>query len=289
MVRRLAVAFSAFLLVPAYASDVVYPGGGVFAQVNDGAGSSTTLTLVNLDSLAAQYTLYFYNDDGTPWTTLSTTGPLSGTLPPLGSAIIKTNGGGSAQLQGWAYLSTPYVTDVNGLGHYTIAGTAVFTIALPGNANLGTAPNPAAQATVPLDTGYDSVFAIPFDHAVTSFGNSAVFGVALANTWQQTTALTVNVVAKDLSGATIPTAVTSIQLPGNGHTSFLLTDKFPELAGKQGVVVFSPVVSDTTNNPYGLINALGLRANAEGTSLSTVAPLIPCYYVSNANGTGCTN
>jgi hypothetical protein len=239
--------------------------------------------LVNLDSLAATYTLYFYKDDGSAWSTLSTTagsGPqLSGTLAPLGSVIIKTNGTGGAQDQGWALLSTAgNVTDGNGLYHYMIGGTAVFTLALPGNATAGTAPNPAAQATVPLDTGYDSAFAIPFDHT------NAVFGVALANSWQST-ALTVNVRAVNPSGTTIPTAVQSIQLPGNGHTAFLLTDKFPELANLQGLVVFTPVPSDQ-NNTFGLINALGLRANAEGTSLSTVTPLIPCLYVS---GTGCTN
>lgn len=82
------------------------------------------------------------------------------------STIIKTNGAASTTSQGWALRETGYV------------GSAVFPLWLPGN--------PLADASIPLDTGSDTLFAIPFDHT------TAVTGVALTNTYQSTP-LTVNV------------------------------------------------------------------------------------------------
>lgn len=98
------------------------------------------------------------------------------------STIIKTNGAASTTSQGWALLETGYVQDSAGYYHYTIAGSAVFPLWLPGN--------PLADASIPLDTGSDTLFAIqfaiPFDHT------TGVTGVALTNTYQSTP-LTVNV------------------------------------------------------------------------------------------------
>jgi hypothetical protein len=270
------VLFAVFMLlaaVAAYASDVVYPGGGVLAQVADGGGAQTTITLVNVDTQAAPYTLKFYDNNGNPLTLSTTAGPpssvLTGTLNPNASVIIKTSGTSSPQVQGWGLLLTNTATDTNGLEHAMIAGTAVFSLALPAN--------PVADATVPLDTGYDSVFALPFDHT------TAVTGVAIANTYQRTP-LSIQVTVYDLNGTTILTD--TLQLPGYGHTSFLLTDKYQQLANRQGLIVFTPTVTDMQNNPNGYVNGLGLRANLAQTSLSTVTPIIPCYYFPS---TGCKN
>ena len=41
--------------VPARASDLVYPGGGVLAEIAGGGGIQTTIALANLDSLPAPY------------------------------------------------------------------------------------------------------------------------------------------------------------------------------------------------------------------------------------------
>ena len=277
MARRVSITvFALFMLLAAaavYASDVVYPGGGVLAQVADGGGAQTTITLVNVDTQAAPYTLKFYDNNGNPLTLSTTAGPpasvLSGTLNPNASVIVKTSGTSSPQVQGWGLLITNTATDTNGLEHSMVAGTAVFSLALPSN--------PVADATVPLDTGFDSVFALPFDHTI------AVTGVALANTYQ-TTPLSIQVTVYDLNGSTILTD--NLQLPGFGHTSFLLTDKYPQLANRQGLAVFKPTPTDLQNNPNGYVNGLGLRANNAKTSLSTITPIIPCYYYVS---TGCKN
>lgn len=263
----------------ACASDIVFPGGGVLTHVVDGGGTQTTITLVNVDSLPAPYSLTFYGNDGHPVTFQTTAGPtsaaLTGTLNPNSSLIIRTNGGSNTLTEGWGLLLTgnngQTTTDTSGNVHYAIAGSAVFSLVLPGN--------PVADAQVPLDTGFDTIFELPFDYTV------AATGVALANA-DQTTPLTVNVKAYDLSGNPIALATSSFQLPGQGHTSFMLTDKFPELNGKQGTVVFTGSSTDT-NNPNGYMNVLGLRANLANTSLSTVTPIVPCNY--NANSNSCTN
>ena len=64
----------------ARASDLVYPGGGVLAEIADGGGIQTTITLVNLDSLPAPYTLKFYDDNGNPLTLGTTAGAPSSQL-----------------------------------------------------------------------------------------------------------------------------------------------------------------------------------------------------------------
>lgn len=265
------------------AADMVYPGGGVLTQVADGGGTTTTITLVNVDSLPAPYSLTFYGDDGNPITFQTTAGPtsspLTGTLNPNASVIITTNGGGSTTMQGYALLLTGLnsatgqygatTTDASGNVHYAIAGSAVFSLALQAN--------PIADAQVPLDTGFDTIFELPFDYT------TAAMGVAIANA-DSANQMTVNVKAYDLSGTPIPLQTTSLTLPSLGHTAFMLTAKFPELNGKQGTIVFSG--TPTSDNQSGYINVLGLRANLPGTSLSTVTPIVPCNYNTNS---GCTN
>lgn len=267
-----------FIFAPsARAADMVYPGGGVLTQVADGGGTTTTITLVNVDSLPAPYSLAFYGDDGNPITFQTTAGPtsapLTGTLNPNSSVIIQTNGGSSTTAQGWALLLTGQggatTTDTSGNVHYAIAGSAVFSLVLQAN--------PVADAQVPLDTGFDTIFELPFDYT------TAAMGVAIANA-DSNNQMTVNVKAYDLSGNPITLATTSLVLPGLGHTAFMLTSKFPELNGKRGTVIFSG--TPTADNQNGYINVLGLRANLPGTSLSTVTPIVPCNYNTQL---GCTN
>lgn len=262
------------LIVPALifapqtrATELVIPGGGVLTHIVDGGGMQTTITLVNVDSLPAPYTLIFQGNDGDHVTFQTTAGPtsapLTGTLNPNASLIIRTNGGSSTVTEGWVLLLTgtngKTTTDSSGNTHYAIGASAVFSLALPSN--------PAADAQVPLETLFTPTFELPFDYT------TAAVGVAIANAFSQNQ-LTVNVQAYDLSGNPITLATSSLQLPKAGHTSFMLTDKFPELNGKQGTVVFSGV--GNTDNPNGYLSLLGLRLNLAGTSLSTVTPISPC-------------
>lgn len=265
MIRAIAIA--AFVVLPVYASDIVYAGGGAFTQIADGNGTHTTITLVNLDSVPATYTLNFYDDNGValPLSTTASQTPssqLTGTLAVGGSTIIQTNG--TTSVTGWGLLLTGK-NQATG-SSFTIGGTVVFGLALPGN--------PLVEASVPLDTGADTTWVIPFDHT------SSAAGVAVANSWQSTP-ITVNVTAYDQNGTPLFAAPKTIQLKGGGHTSFMLTN-YTELNMQKGIVVFTGVPSDQ-NNASGWINVLGLRATP--TTLTSIIPLVPC----NSNGTNCTN
>lgn len=273
MIRAIAIAV--FVLLPVYASDIVYAGGGAFTQIADGNGTQTTIMLVNLDNVPATYTLNFYDDNGAalPLSTTANQTPssqLTGTLAVGGSTIIQTNGGGTTSVTGWGLLLTG--TNQATGNRFTIGGTAVFGLALPGN--------PLVEASVPLDTGADTTWVIPFDHT------TSAAGVAIANSWQSTP-ITVNVTAYDQNGTSLFAAPKTIQLKGGGHTSFMLTN-YAELTGQKGIVVFAGPNSSTggitdPNNPSGWINVLGLRAT--NSTLTSIIPLVPCNY----NGTNCTN
>jgi hypothetical protein len=242
-------ALAALLIsLPAHAADIVYSGGGALSQIVDGGGTHTIFTLINLDSSAAPYTLYFYDDNGNPLplsttTTTTTSSPagapstsVTGTLPPLGSVIFTTDGSSPIVVEGWAFL----VTD------NTIAGSAVFGIPLN---------SLYVEASCPLDTGANMQFGLPFD------STTAVTGIAIANSWMSSTPLTIGVTVYDINGNQLLTD--TVTLPGNGHTSFLLTTRYPQLATQQGFVIF-------TGSYY--MTVLGLRATA--TTFTSVTPIV---------------
>jgi len=274
-------AAAALLFAPVlHASDIVYPGGGTLTQVVDGGGANTIITLANLDTVIAAYTLSFYADNGTPMTLSTTAGTgssLTGALPAHGSLIIQTNGGGATVISGYAVLTTGQFAQ-NSLGLVTsvgnqIAGSAVFS--------LGLASGVFAQASCPLDTGQDYIFMLPFDE--TGGATSARTGVALANSVADGAAQTnganqtayINVSFFDDSGNAIPVPALQVPveiLPYGQHESFMLDDKYPQIIGKKGTAVFTGADSSGTN-PY-IIKVLGLRAT--NTTFTSITPIVPC-------------
>jgi hypothetical protein len=112
------------------------------------------------------------------------------------------------------------------------------------------------EAVVPLETRTSGNFILAFDNT-----GGLSTGLALANVVNQ--AAGVFVVLKDDTGANLGT--TTINLPADGHTSFLLTPTYAATAGKRGTVEF-----DTPSG--GAISALGLRATPNAT-LTTIPVL----------------
>src|SRR5690242_20928083 len=166
-----ALAFSLLIFAPFIrGSELVIPGGGVLTHVVDGGGMRTTITLVNVDSLPSPYSLIFLGNDGKPVTFQTTAGPssapLTGTLNPNASLIIRTNGGSNTVTEGWALLLTGQngqtMTDANGNVHYAIGASAVFSAALPAN--------PVAEAPVPLETFLNASDELPFDYTTGAMG-----------------------------------------------------------------------------------------------------------------------
>lgn len=296
MFRKLSLALCglavALIPLPALASDLVFPGGGTLAQIIDGGGTNTIFTIANLDAVTIPYTLSFFDDAGNPLTLSTTAGPpsstLSGTLAPNASLIVQTNGGGNTVLSGYATLATNLFTvDPNSgsiitLGNQ-IAGSAVFGLPLPG---VG-----FTQASVPLDTGFDSIISIPFDDS--GDATSAVTGVALVNSffdapYQFVTGGGDATITVGFFGQSGLVPLPSITLKLGQHMSFLLDQKFPQLKGQKGVVRF------TGTAPGGILpyafKVLGVRATS--TTYTSIAPLVPCNFKidpQTSQPLGCTN
>jgi len=205
-------------------------------HIADGLQWTTTFTIVNLDTVQASYTLYFYDDNGNPLN-LSIEGPagaaapapsVNGVLAVNGSAVIQT-AGGSVLHQGWARLNS---TQILGAQAVYVEQTA----------------SADYQSAVPIGV-ISTSFTIAFDNR-----NGYATGVAIASTDQLNPA-TVTATFRDETGAVLAGApVTVAVLPPFGHTALLLNDpsKFAFAAGQTGTVEFDC-------KSFCSISGLGLR------------------------------
>lgn len=233
----------AFTTIPALAQTT--GGGGSMAQVASGGGWQTTFTLVNTGASSAQAELGFYGDDGNglslplsfPQTgeTL-TASTLSKTLAAGATLVIVTNGPtAGAPLVGSAQLTASG----------NLSGFAIFRY------------NPTQQeAVVPLETRNAGTYVLAFDNT-----NGLQTGVAMANASGQSAS--VSIIIRDDNGKSLCTAVMS--LAGQGHTSFVLADQYPYVAGARGTVEFDA--------PPGVqVSVLGLRVAPAG-AITTIPVL----------------
>ena len=120
----------------------------------------------------------------------------------------------------------------------------------------------AQEAVVPMETRNANSYLLAFDNT-----GGVVLGVAVANVSGQ--AGNVGIIIRDDTGTQIASG--AISLPGNGHTSFDLSDPtvgFPVTANKRGTVEF-----DTPAG--GRISVLGIRTTPLGASktLTTIPAL----------------
>jgi len=223
----------------------------------DGDQWTTAFTIVNLDTVQASYTLYFYDDNGAalnlPITVETGADPAfsgvvssyNGVLGLYGSAVIQTTGapvaGSPALRQGWARL--------NSLGQ-KLGAQAVYV------EHTNIANYEAAVPPIPSSQFSDS-FRIAFDNT-----NGFFTGVAIVN-WDPNNAVTLTATFRDQLGSLI----TSGPLPSiakYGHTAILLNQTFPTTAGRIGTVDFSCAPN------YCQIFGLGLRFDPHGPFTSTL-------------------
>jgi len=234
----------AFTTIPVLAN--VTGSGGSLGQYATGGGVKSTIVLVNTGASTAQAHLQFLNDAGAPLsvplafpqtgaTDFSST--VDRLLSPGAMTVIVSDGLPSPQLVGSARL-----TAVGAVSGYIIFGTT---------AN-------GQEAVVPLEERGASSYILPFDNTA-----GLVTGVATANMSSQ--AATISVTIRDDTGALIGTS--TVALAPNGHTSFVLTDKFAVTADKRGTIEFAAPTG-------GQISVLGLRFTATGafTSIPVIAP-----------------
>jgi hypothetical protein len=225
------------------------PLAGSMPQIASAGGWETTLTLVNTTASSQEALLNFFGDDGSagwfPFTfpqQLSQSTILGSTFDQTLNAnailVLDTNGPVDERADaGWAQLSA----------NQGVSGFAVFKYTPTGQ-----------EALVPLETRNAPSYVLAFD-------NTGIIanGLAIANA--SPNAASIPAIVRDDSGSQIATG--SLNLPAEGHASFMLTDSasgFPVAAGRRGTVEF-----DTPQG--GQISVLGLRAN--GTALTTLPVL----------------
>ena len=221
---------------------------GSITHLASGGYWTTTITLINTGSSAAQARLSFFDDNGNPLAlplsfpqSSSAAGSLLAstidrTLQSGAQLVLQTTGPNSQPTQvGWAQVLT------NGV----LSGFAVFSQTM-GNTN--------QQADVPLDAGISAHYIVPFDNT-----NGSSTALALANTSAH--AVTAAISIRNDAGAVVLSD--SITLPAMGHRSFTLADRYGSATSqRRGTVGF------TTPTP-GSLSVLGLSFNATG-AFSTV-------------------
>ncbi|MEQ1946121.1 MAG: FG-GAP-like repeat-containing protein [Bryobacteraceae bacterium] len=234
---------SALTTLPVMAN--VGGGGGTIAHSTFNGGFATTFTLVNTGDAPAPTGLNFFDDNGNalgvpvffPQTGTSTTAStISRTLAPHSILVVETRGSDALPaVTGGATIST------NG----PVSGFAIFRWIPFGQ-----------EASVPMETRVVPAFLLPFDNT-----GALVTGVGIANGGGASA--TVSIILRSDSGSLIQTG--SIDLPAQGHRSFLLAEIFPGTKNRRGTVEFGV--------PLGRgVSIIGLRAKSDGT-LTTVPVL----------------
>lgn len=210
---------------------VVFPGDRVISQFVDGAGWSTSVFFVNLESHPVSFQLLFFTDDGNdmfvPIVGLGLVRQVNITLDTAGSTEFETAGFSGTLKQGWALVSQTT--------NDTVGGMAVFRQHVPGR--------PDQEAVVPIVSQFDSHFVLLFDN--TTF----ITGIAIAN--PTLNAVDIPVTIRDQAGLIIERR--TISLESYSHTAFSLPDTWPSTNGLRGTIEFQ-----TTG--FG-VAALGLRFN----------------------------
>jgi len=223
-------------------------GNVVATHMAAGGGWYTLIVLTNLGTTVATYTVRFYGDSGSPQAfpfkntgtqqDLGTQSVLTGTIPVGGLVGIKARDKDPTTTTGWMLIDRSSTGDIGGalvFGYQT-----------------------GQQAVVPIETSSNQKFVLFFDN---SGGN--VMGVALVN--PQSHSVVVNVVFRDLNGNTILSD--HFTMSPLEHTSFLLANRYPGLAGQAGTALFS------TDGATDAVAALGILANSVGayTTVFTLA------------------
>jgi hypothetical protein len=189
------------------------------SQIADGSGWKTLFEIINLDQMAVNYSVQFWDDNGNPLQLPFVNGPagsFAGALAVGGTAFAETPGTASALTQGWANVASS-----GRIGVLTI-----FRQSVPGR--------PDSEGTVTGVQSGNRVF-LPFDNT-----NGYVTGVAVANT-NATQTLLVSMMFQTDSGST---STGSLPLPPHAHMAFVLTSMFPGLAGLRGSIEFTASTPD---------------------------------------------
>jgi len=214
---------------------VMPPAGalrGSMSHIVAGGGWRTVFYIVNAGSQISNVTLSFFDDSGNP---------LALALTFLETGVTST----AATVTQAVGAGATLVIQAQGTGEQVSLGSAQLTSDRGANAFAVLRYDPSGQeATTPLETRNAPAYVLAYDNTA-----PLAMGVALANLSSQSA--TIGLILRDDTGAVLQT--TSVTLPANGHSAFVLGMNYPLTAGKRGTAEFDSSSSQ--------ISVLGIRAN----------------------------
>src|ERR1035441_9871205 len=215
---------------------------GVLSHIAAGGGWTTVITLVNTSSAAVPVTVALHNDDGSALTLPVTTTQQGASQTTTSSSVSATINPNATLLMSTGQLASTVVGWADVLSTGSLGGYAIFR-QTPQTGS-------PSEGTVPLQSQFPSTVTVPYDNTA-----SFVMGVALANLSASFASVTVTM--WDDLGNQLGTQ--NLNIPGSGHTAFVLPNQFPLTSGKRGIVRFQAA---------GGITGLGLRFSPFGTFTS---------------------
>ena len=230
----------------------------IIAQIADGNGWKTTLTLVNTSlTTPAVVEIKFFTGTGSllalPLVGAGMVQALQRTVPPGGVTVIETEGREGPERAGWVDIVSGL--ELSGGGGYTPGYPSSGPSITAGSANVlayavyrqriaGRPDFEATGVTVSDQTREIVYFFDNVDNYVTS--------LAVANPFNQ--AALVRFTFRDPTGSVVHQE--EVNLAGNGHAYFGTTNRFSISKGKRGTLTLTAV--------QGRIATLGLRFNPTG-------------------------
>jgi hypothetical protein len=222
-------------------------GGGSFTHVTYNGGFTSVFYVINTGTVSGQFTLSFLDESGAPLQ-VPLSLPQSGTTTTT-SALVRTLAAGAMLVV--ETQTEDALPAVAGSAQLSTTGGLINAFEVFRWTTFG------QEASLPLETRNPASFVLVFDHT-----NDLTTLVALANRMSGS-AVDIPVNVRDDAGELLLT--TAIHLAAQGHTSFMLPDRYAEAAGKRGMVEFTVPTG-------GLISVVGLRTKADGT-LTTIPAL----------------
>lgn len=222
------------------------PFDEVIPQFVFGGGWHTSVSITNMEDSPVTIPINFYQGDGQAWQVpivgKGTASTHSFVIPAKGTVFFETPDDVAALQQGWALLEIPCCPDVGGF--------AVFRQRVPGR--------PDFEAVVPFADSFEGRSTMIFDNT-----RGFVTGIAIVNP-REFGGTTFTLVFRDEGGNRFH--LDQITLGRLQKQVFVLSDRFPQTAGRRGSIEFQGVSS--------YIAGLGLRFNPGGafTSFHTFEP-----------------
>jgi hypothetical protein len=234
----------AFTTLPVYPTDSsAVITRQVLSHVIDGGGWQSIISIVNLDSAPASFTVRIFDTSGNPLS-LSLNGTVAsvfnGTVPAFSSITMITPATSGTLLRGWSDITS----------NQRIRAQVTFVSSVPGQ--------PMFEAAVPAIADGQGSWAIPFDNS-----NGLATGIAVVNSGAAPSS--VQIAVRDQNGGVTDNKILS--LAAGEKRSFMLTEMAPNSAGNRGLVQLS-----TQNSS---ISASALRFNGAAFTALPVASADP--------------